>query len=974
MEPQYPKPRSYGPQIKMTIPPSHSQSQSQHSDNDRSSVELRALDCNLTSLCDHIQMEGFNSGSFSDIVVHAMSSTYHLHRLILSRSSYFRFDRNLSNSGWPYLDWEMESFLSFLELLYSVTIIGIGEDKVCWQPSQSHTVQSIWKAKVTPRVAFFTWTAALGRILMADNLRRRRVMLVSWCYMCKADGESVDHLLLHCVYAKELWDVVFAMFGVFWVMPGRVRELFACWQGKMGKHPKNMLHGPWKEANAPIVTLHVDDKNVNSEAITMALAYLYGHHPKLTDNNAFRVLAAASFLDLQDLCAICTDFIISELWMSNFLAYQVFAESQDYGIHGERVRNACWGYLCQSGAMELKEVLPKLSSQTLHALLTSDELWVPSEEKRFELALCTFLAKVALCKAEHSEQGSCSSETGTESHSDSPQAKGKNLVDSCTNKRLECELGRVSLKDDIEGHNAAHNLLVELADCVVDCQTGASNSSQQVQEAAYSQLNMEPRYPCNMDGPSSLSPSLADIDGSRASCSYIEMSTGVRASGLGATGMAMEGPSEEGSCYHLNNNNWLSQGPIKALLFNELFLQPFGFSHGGTTQAYYMQEHDQNTALGNMGNVYVAESGQGEGNGLFRPVRVHVRGPIDGLAGIGRGTTFVPAAAWPPTRFVFSRVPFGMGNRNCQQSLANDDSEARADHSGDLSGDGLTALVGLSQGGSNVSNVHEEQRERGYEMDLQSRMSGTSVAGPSTSSVPMQMLESPEHAVGIEWENADSSSISLDMKTPLSHFPPFRFGHCDLVDTLTVCWSTVDGLAPEPYETQQSRALLFLLGCCSMILLALMSPSQVSQIGEIILCTWVQFEDVHRLSDGQVKHSPEVFYAGSLWKVSVQAFNDEDPQGRRTLGLFLHRRKAEITDSHRKVHMYVDSREKVTARYQLICPSKREVMVFGSFKQTGTLLPKAPKGWGWRTALLFDELADLLQSGTLRVAAVVQLV
>ena len=76
---------------------------------------------------------------------------------------------------------------------------------------------------------------------MADNLRRRRVMLVSWCCMCKADGESVDHLLLHCVYAKELWDVVFAMFGVFWVMPGRVRELFACWQGKMGKHPKYMI-------------------------------------------------------------------------------------------------------------------------------------------------------------------------------------------------------------------------------------------------------------------------------------------------------------------------------------------------------------------------------------------------------------------------------------------------------------------------------------------------------------------------------------------------------------------------------------------------------------------------------------------------------------------------------------------------------------------------------------------------------------
>ena len=59
------------------------------------------------------------------------------------------------------------------------------------------------------------------------------------------------------------------------------------------------MHGPWKEASSPIVILKVDDKNVNAEAIAMALAYLYGRHPKLNDINAFRVLAAASFLDLQ---------------------------------------------------------------------------------------------------------------------------------------------------------------------------------------------------------------------------------------------------------------------------------------------------------------------------------------------------------------------------------------------------------------------------------------------------------------------------------------------------------------------------------------------------------------------------------------------------------------------------------------------------------------------------------------------------
>jgi BTB/POZ domain len=65
------------------------------------------------------------------------------------------------------------------------------------------------------------------------------------------------------------------------------------------KHCRNMLHGPWKEAGAPTVMLQIYDPNVNSEAISICLAYIYGQSPKLTDSNAYRVLAAASFLDLQ---------------------------------------------------------------------------------------------------------------------------------------------------------------------------------------------------------------------------------------------------------------------------------------------------------------------------------------------------------------------------------------------------------------------------------------------------------------------------------------------------------------------------------------------------------------------------------------------------------------------------------------------------------------------------------------------------
>ncbi len=81
----------------------------------------------------------------------------------------------------------------------------------------------------------------MGKILTADNLRRCGIVLVSWCCMCKASGESVGHLLLHYPYAKEIWDMVFALFGIQWVMPRSVLVLFECWQGNLGGHQNIVL-------------------------------------------------------------------------------------------------------------------------------------------------------------------------------------------------------------------------------------------------------------------------------------------------------------------------------------------------------------------------------------------------------------------------------------------------------------------------------------------------------------------------------------------------------------------------------------------------------------------------------------------------------------------------------------------------------------------------------------------------------------
>jgi hypothetical protein len=125
--------------------------------------------------------------------------------------------------------------LSFFDQLYSCDISkGKFKVKLFYKALSNldHEVfpwKSIWHTKVPSHVAFFKWTATLGKILTHDNLRKWNIVVVEWCYMCKKNGESVDHLLLHCEVASALWHFIFSWFGLHWVMPGRVKDLYASW-------------------------------------------------------------------------------------------------------------------------------------------------------------------------------------------------------------------------------------------------------------------------------------------------------------------------------------------------------------------------------------------------------------------------------------------------------------------------------------------------------------------------------------------------------------------------------------------------------------------------------------------------------------------------------------------------------------------------------------------------------------------------
>ena len=78
------------------------------------------------------------------------------------------------------------------------------------------------------------------------------------CFLCLSEVETVDHLLLHCVKTRVLWNLLFSLFGVTWTLSCTVKETLLGWHGAfVGKGRKKawqmtslcIFWSIWKERN-----------------------------------------------------------------------------------------------------------------------------------------------------------------------------------------------------------------------------------------------------------------------------------------------------------------------------------------------------------------------------------------------------------------------------------------------------------------------------------------------------------------------------------------------------------------------------------------------------------------------------------------------------------------------------------------------------------------------------------------------------
>jgi len=102
----------------------------------------------------------------------------------------------------------VDVFASFFQVLHSAMVSRDRADRLWWVPSKKGVFKvksffsslvgskgrrfpwkSVWQIQAHSWAAFLAWTAALGKILTVDNLRKQKIIIVDRCYLCKRDGK-----------------------------------------------------------------------------------------------------------------------------------------------------------------------------------------------------------------------------------------------------------------------------------------------------------------------------------------------------------------------------------------------------------------------------------------------------------------------------------------------------------------------------------------------------------------------------------------------------------------------------------------------------------------------------------------------------------------------------------------------------------------------------------------------------------------
>lgn len=154
---------------------------------------------------------------------------------------------------------EVQMFSAFMMQLAEYYIVPTGRDVRVWS-SESKGIFSvksfysyiaggtglfkesyIWRIPAPFRILAFCWVVRLHRVLTIDNLQKHNHILANSSILCLRSAEDVHHVFLHCSFTTTVWHAIFQLFGISWVMPCTVKELFDHWKYGFGSYGERLF-------------------------------------------------------------------------------------------------------------------------------------------------------------------------------------------------------------------------------------------------------------------------------------------------------------------------------------------------------------------------------------------------------------------------------------------------------------------------------------------------------------------------------------------------------------------------------------------------------------------------------------------------------------------------------------------------------------------------------------------------------------
>ena len=93
--------------------------------------------------------------------------------------------------------------------------------------------ERIWKSWAPGKCKFFMWLVAHNRCWTADRLAKNGLAHPEKCPLCDQEEETINHLLLSCVFARQTWFEILLGLGLQVLSPQLEDPSFEEWWHKV---------------------------------------------------------------------------------------------------------------------------------------------------------------------------------------------------------------------------------------------------------------------------------------------------------------------------------------------------------------------------------------------------------------------------------------------------------------------------------------------------------------------------------------------------------------------------------------------------------------------------------------------------------------------------------------------------------------------------------------------------------------------